>query len=60
MQWLPQIEQQIGASLRQLEMKFSWKKRHRAGFNDDADHVAEGASSPARTTWTHRRLIAND
>jgi hypothetical protein len=36
-----QIEEQIGAPLRQLEMSFS-EEEPRGGFTDDANHIAEG------------------
>jgi hypothetical protein len=36
-----QIEEQIGAPLRQLEMSFS-EEEPRGGFSDDVDHLAEG------------------
>jgi hypothetical protein len=36
-----QIEEQIGAPLRQLEMSFA-EEEPRAGYADDVDHIAEG------------------
>jgi hypothetical protein len=36
-----QIEEQIGAPLRNLEMSFT-EEEPRGGYSDDADHVAEG------------------
>jgi hypothetical protein len=36
-----QIEEQIGAPLRQLEMSFQ-EEEPRSGYSDDLDHVAEG------------------
>ncbi len=36
-----QIEEQIGAPLRQLEMSFQ-EEEPRSGYSDDADHAAEG------------------
>jgi hypothetical protein len=36
-----QIEEQIGAPLRQLEMSFQ-EEEPRAGYSEDLDHVAEG------------------
>jgi hypothetical protein len=36
-----QIEEQIGAPLRQLEMSFQ-EEEPRSGYSDDLDHIAEG------------------
>jgi hypothetical protein len=36
-----QIEEQIGAPLRQLEMSFA-EEEPRSGYSDDVDHLAEG------------------
>jgi hypothetical protein len=36
-----QIEEQIGAPLRQLEMSFQ-EEEPRGGYSDDLDHIAEG------------------